>query len=110
MRTHARALHLVSLAACLLSQAPLGAQPAGALSADVKRFVRIGTPRVVLEHVLVIDGTGAAPQRDRNVTLADGRIAEISDGADVPPSEGTTVLDLRGRAVLPGIVGMHEHL
>jgi imidazolonepropionase-like amidohydrolase len=28
----------------------------------------------------------------------------------VPPSDGTSVLDLRGYSVMPGIVGMHNHL
>src|SRR5262249_58637820 len=39
-----------------------------------------------------------------------GKVAAISPGADVAASEGTTVLDLRGHSVMPGIVGMHEHL
>ena len=28
----------------------------------------------------------------------------------MPQKEGTTVLDLRGHSVMPGIVGMHNHL
>lgn len=66
--------------------------------------------RVVLEHVNVIDGTGAAAQADRNVVIESGKIAAITPGADVPASDDTTVLDLRGRSVMPGIVGMHDHL
>ena len=66
--------------------------------------------RVVLEHVNVIDGTGAPAQADRNVVIESGKIASITAGADVPSSDGTTVLDLRGRSVMPGIVGMHDHL
>ena len=66
--------------------------------------------RVVLEHVNVIDGTGAPAQTDRNVVIESGKIASITAGADVPPSDSTTVLDLHGRSVMPGIVGMHDHL
>ena len=73
-------------------------------------YVSVATPRVVLEHVEVIDGTGAAPAADRNVVIENGRIAAVTAGADVPRTDGTTVLDLRGSTVLPGIVGMHDHL
>src|SRR5690349_20110270 len=66
--------------------------------------------RLVLEHVNVIDGTGAPAQADRNVVIEGGTIAAITPGADVTPSDGTTVLDLRGHSVMPGIVGMHDHL
>jgi len=73
-------------------------------------YISISTPRVVLEHVEVIDGTGAAPIFDRNIVIENRRIAAITPGEDVPPTSGTTVLDLRGDAVMPGIVGMHDHL
>jgi imidazolonepropionase-like amidohydrolase len=102
-----------SLLLCVVSvswPAISAAQRIDALGAGARKYVSVGTPRVVLEHVLVIDGTGAAPMPDRNVTIADGRITAISPGADEPPSAGTTVLDLKGRAVFPGIVGMHDHL
>jgi imidazolonepropionase-like amidohydrolase len=73
-------------------------------------YVSVSTPRIILEHVEVIDGTGAAPAADRNVVIENGRIAAITAGADVPQADGTTVIDLRGSSVMPGIVGMHDHL
>jgi imidazolonepropionase-like amidohydrolase len=66
--------------------------------------------RIVLTHVCVIDGTGAAAVEDQNVTIENGKIAAIGKGADVSSSAGITVLDLRGYSVMPGIVGMHNHL
>lgn len=101
---------------CLILLATVGnatnvfAQRYQSLSADTRRFVRVGTPRIVLEHVEVIDGSGAPPQRDRNVVIEDGKIASMSAGEDEQPRDGTTILDLRGYAVIPGIVGMHDHL
>jgi imidazolonepropionase-like amidohydrolase len=80
------------------------------LSPQVLKFVSVSAPKVVLEHVEVIDGTGGAPLADRNVTIANGKIVSITAGADQPAADGTTALDLRGRAVIPGIVGMHDHL
>src|SRR5205807_7917380 len=92
--------------------APLfaAAQRIDALGPQVRKYVSVGTPKVVLEHVELIDGTGAAPLADQNIVIEAGRIAAISPGADLPPSDGTTILNLRGYAVMPGIVGMHDHL
>ena len=77
---------------------------------QASRYISVSTPRVVLEHVEVIDGTGAAPLADRNVVIENGKIATISPGADVAQTDGTTVMHLRGSTVMPGIVGMHDHL
>src|SRR5438105_4804973 len=77
---------------------------------QAQRYLKVDAPRVILEHVEVIDGTGAPPERDRNIHVEGGKIVRISAGADEPAQAGTAVLDLRGRSVLPGIVGMHEHL
>ena len=52
----------------------------------------------------------SAPVPDRNISIESGKITSISAGAEQPPGEGTTVLDLRGYSVMPGIVGMHNHL
>jgi imidazolonepropionase-like amidohydrolase len=76
----------------------------------VQSYVRVATPRVVLTHVRVIDGAGHPAVADRNVTLDHGKITAIDAGADVPPADGVTVLDLHGASVMPGLVGMHDHL
>jgi imidazolonepropionase-like amidohydrolase len=77
---------------------------------EVRKYLRVTTPRVILEHVTLIDGTGAGPLPDRNISIQGGTITAISAGADASPSDETTVLDLRGYSVMPGIVGMHNHL
>ena len=80
------------------------------LSKEVKQYVKVDTPRVVLMHVRVIDGTGAPAVEDQNVVIEEGKIASVEKGADVSATVGVTVLDLRSYTVMPGIVGMHNHL
>jgi imidazolonepropionase-like amidohydrolase len=77
--------------------------------AGVAPFISIAPGLIALTHVRVIDGTGAEPQGDRTVIIDDGKIAAIQSGAVALPS-GARVLDLQGRSVLPGLVGMHDHL
>lgn len=80
------------------------------LSKTVQEFVRVAAPKVVLMHVRIIDGTGVAAVDDQNVVIEGGKVIAIEKGADVSAAEGTTTLDLRGHTVIPGIVGMHNHL
>ena len=90
------------------SEALSAAQPA--LSPDVQRYVRVQTSTVILTHVRIIDGTGAPSVADRNVVIQDGKIVRVEDGGDAAATPDTTVLDLHGYSVMPGIVGMHNHL
>lgn len=106
-----RPVHLSTLCLALVfGLRSAHAQRADSLGPEVRQFVRVISPRVILEHVELIDGTGAPARADQNVSIQDGQISAIADGADEPPRDGTTILDLRGYAIVPGIVGMHDHL
>jgi imidazolonepropionase-like amidohydrolase len=70
----------------------------------------VNAPKVVLEHVRVIDGTGGPAVEDQNVVIELGKISAIRPGSDTSAADGVSVLDLRGYTVIPGIVGMHNHL
>jgi imidazolonepropionase-like amidohydrolase len=100
---------IASVLAVFFFLLPATAQTAE-LSESVKQVVRVDAAKVVLAHVRVIDGTGAAAVEDQNVVIEDGKISAIQKGIDVAAAAGATVLDLRGYTVMPGIVGMHNHL
>lgn len=80
------------------------------LSKSVQQYVRVSAPKVVLTHVRVINGTGAPAVEDQNITIESGKITAVEKGADVSALANVTVLNLRGYTVMPGIVGMHNHL
>ena len=86
------------------------AQTAPSFSKEVLKYIRVQAPKVILTHVRVIDGTGHAPVDDQNVVIEGGKITAIQAGADVASSKDVSVLDLRGYSVIPGLVGMHNHL
>jgi imidazolonepropionase-like amidohydrolase len=80
------------------------------LSPEVQAFVRVQAPTVVLAHVRVIDGTGKPAVDDQNVVIEHGKITRIESGHSTSPAPDTTVLEMQGYTVMPGIVGMHNHL
>src|SRR6202158_1035581 len=86
-------------------------------TADRQQFIRLEAPMVVLTHVRIIDGTGAAPLDDQTIVIADGKIQSIAPTnagapANLPATLGTNAqtVDLRGCTALPGLVGMHDHM
>jgi imidazolonepropionase-like amidohydrolase len=96
--------------AALLGAPAVSAQSASSLSPAVLPFVRVDAPVIALEHVRVIDGTGAAPLEDQTVVITAGKIQSIAGAAKAAVPAGAQALDLTGYTVLPGFVAMHEHM
>jgi imidazolonepropionase-like amidohydrolase len=92
---------------CLIATGSASAQK---LSPGVRQFVKVDAPVVVLAHVRVIDGTGAPARQNQTVILSQGKIAEISDAPSAQFPKDAQILDLQGHTVIPGLVGMHDHL
>jgi hypothetical protein len=77
---------------------------------SVADFIRVDAPVFVLDHVRVIDGTGAPPKEDQAVAIANGKIQFIGSEASAQIPEGAQRIQRSGYTVIPGIVGMHDHL
>src|SRR4030088_1339600 len=80
------------------------------LSSQVRGFVKVSAPVVALTHVRVIDGTGAAAREDQTLLISKGKIESVSDAASPNIPKDAQVLDLHGYSVIPGLVGMHDHM
>ncbi|MFD1952066.1 CIA30 family protein [Sphingomonas arantia] len=80
------------LAGAVVLASPVGAAPKGAV--------------VAIVGATVFDGTGAAP-RAATVIIENGRIRQV--GAGLTPPRGATVIDARGKALLPGFYDLHTH-
>ena len=85
-------------------------QAASKLSRQVKAYVSVDAPVVALTHVRVIDGTGAAPRTDQTLVISGGMIAALGDASSTKIPEGAKVMDFSGHTLIPGLVGMHDHM
>ena len=90
--------------------AALAAQPGPAPSAELRAFLKVEAPVVALVHARVVDGTGAPAREDQTLILRDGRIEAMGATGSLKAPQEAQVLDLTGHTVLPGLVGMHNHL
>ncbi|HEY6928210.1 MAG TPA: amidohydrolase family protein, partial [Thermoanaerobaculia bacterium] len=61
-------------------------------------------------HVRVVDGTGAPAAEDQTVIIAGGKIAAIGPAGRTAIPDGARKMDLPGYTVIPGMVGMHDHM
>ncbi len=93
--------------ACALA---LLAVPARAQAPAQPTFVSVNAPVVALTHVRLIDGTGAPVRDDQTIVITDGRIATVGPAASVAVPTGAKTIDLAGKMVIPGLVGLHDHM
>lgn len=84
------------------------APAAAAQPSDDAKFVAYGQPVIAFTHAEIVDGTGAPARYGQTLMVKDGRIAALGPHVAVP--KGATVVDARGKTLLPGFVMMHEHL
>ena len=80
------------------------------VSPVTKSFIAIDAPLIALQHVRVIDGTGAAPADDQTLIIDNGSIREVGPSSSTNIPQGARTLDLSGHSVIPGLVGMHDHM
>src|SRR5262249_25210615 len=80
-----------------------------AQTADRQQFIRVDAQVIALTHVRVIDGTGGPASDDQTVVISGGKIQSV-DATTAKVPANAKVLDFTGYTVLPGLVGMHNHM
>ena len=97
---------LLLVGACLAPS--VWAQRVTQMSPLTLSFVSHAQPLLAITHVRVIDGTGAPARENQTVLLRDGLIAAVGKHVKVPGN--ATVIDGSGQTLIPGLVGMHDHM
>jgi imidazolonepropionase-like amidohydrolase len=85
----------VSLGAALLASTSVAAQPS-----DVVTVIHAGK---------LLDKPGSPPRGPSTVIIRNGKIAELLSGHQQGPA-GATLVDLKDKFVLPGLIDSHVHL
>ena len=85
------------------------AQEMADLNALGKLSPPVQTGDYAIAGATLIDATGAPPIPDSVVVVRDGRIAAAGPRASVAVPRGLTIVDGKGRTLLPGLWEMHTH-
>ncbi len=93
---------LLTITAFLVSQAQT--------APDVAPFISTSASQFALVHVRVIDGTGAPALNDQTIVIAGGKVQSIQPAASARIPAGMQQQDCTGYSVMPGLIGLHDHL
>ena len=58
----------------------------------------------------IIDGTDAAPLANGVLVVTDGRIKTVGPRTDVTLPQGSEVIDVSGKYIMPGLINAHGHV
>ena len=79
-------------------------------SPEVQQFILHQESVIAITDVLLIDGTGDAPQSGMTIIIRDGEIDAVGKSEEVVIPDGTLIISGQGKTLIPGLVMMHEHL
>ena len=65
---------------------------------------------IAITHVMLIDSTGGVAKPDQTIIIRDGRIDNVGASTVLATQPDTRIIDGTGHTLIPGLVGMHEHL
>lgn len=88
---------------------PLGAQTR-AFTPAVKPYVSVDAPVIALVHAKLIDGTGTPAKLDQTILIRGETIATVGPSSSVTVPADAKVVDLTGKTVIPGLIGLHDHM
>ena len=65
---------------------------------------------LAITHVELVNGTGGPVLNDQTIVLRGDEIEDVGPSATTQIPASAEILDGKGKTVIPGLVGMHEHL
>ncbi|MBA4745669.1 MAG: amidohydrolase family protein [Muricauda sp.] len=79
-------------------------------SDSILKYVKYNYPTLALMHANVVDGTGTVLKEDQTIVIKHGLFEAIGGHTEIEVPRNAKILDLKGKTIIPGIVGMHNHL
>ena len=73
-------------------------------------FINVSHPHFAITHVTLIDGSGDSARYDQHVVVKNGLIAMTGPADSLSLSPELPTVNGRGKTLIPGIVGVHNHL
>ncbi|WP_082338071.1 amidohydrolase family protein [Roseivirga seohaensis] len=71
-------------------------------------YIEYNVEVIALTNATVIDGTGRSIRKNQTLIIKNGLFQEFGNNVEVP--QNALVIDVTDKTIIPGIVGMHNHL
>lgn len=79
-------------------------------SDETKKYIDYNDSITVFKNALLIDGKGNAAKPNQTIIISRGKIDWVGDDTKAIIPKGANIVDLNGKAMMPGLVMLHEHM
>jgi imidazolonepropionase-like amidohydrolase len=79
-------------------------------SDETKKFIDYADSIIVFRNASLIDGKGTPAQPHQTVVVSNGKIEWVGDDISAKLPEKSSIVDLNGKVIMPGLVMLHEHM
>lgn len=80
------------------------------LSDSIIPYINYLEDLMVFTNATIIDGTGKSIARNQTLTIENGIFKSLGNSTEILIPENTTIINLKGKTIIPGIIGIHNHL
>jgi imidazolonepropionase-like amidohydrolase len=79
-------------------------------SDETKKYIEYNDSISVFRNALLIDGKGNASKQHQTIIISKGKIDWVGDDTKAIIPKGSNIVDLNGKALMPGLVMLHKHM
>lgn len=80
------------------------------LSDSLLPYIKHNEDLIVFTNVTVVDGTGKSLKQNQTVIIENGIFKDMGNDTDIKVPQNAKTINLKGKTIIPGIIGMHNHL
>ncbi len=80
------------------------------LSDSLKPYIKYNKDLLAFTNATIVDGTGKSIKQNQTVIIENGIFKDMGNDTDIKVPQNAKTINLKGKTIIPGIVGMHNHL
>jgi hypothetical protein len=76
----------------------------------LKKYIKYNSKALAFTNTTIVDGTGSAIKYNQTLLIENGIFSAVGNSDKIKIPKKATIINLKGKTIIPGIVGMHNHL
>ena len=80
------------------------------LSDNLRPYIKYHENLLAFTNAIVVDGTGKSIKQNQTLIIENGVFKKVGDNVEIQIPQNAKIINLKGKTIIPGIVGMHNHL
>lgn len=80
------------------------------LSDSLKPYIKYHEELLAFTNATIVDGTGKSIKQNQTLIIENGVFKKVGNDTDIKVPQNAKTINLKGKTIIPGIIGMHNHL